>query len=126
MSLRDPLAIARGLGPAKEGVHHWWVLRLSSIALMLLTPWFLCLAVSLVGADVVAVRAAVATPWRATLLLAFLWSTFWHAQLGLQVVVEDYVHTAWLELALQVLIKFACALAAIASAFAIGRIVFSA
>jgi succinate dehydrogenase / fumarate reductase membrane anchor subunit len=82
--------------------------------------------VSLVGADVTAVRAAVATPWRATLLLAFLWSTFWHAQLGLQVVVEDYVHAAWLELTLQVLIKFACALAAIASAFAIGRIVFSA
>jgi succinate dehydrogenase / fumarate reductase membrane anchor subunit len=125
MSLRDPLAIARGLGPAKEGLHHWWVLRLSSVALMLLTPWFVWFALSLVGADLGTVRATVGDPLQATLLLAFVGTMFWHAQLGLQVVVEDYVH-GWLELALQILIKFTCALAALASALAIGRLVFSA
>jgi succinate dehydrogenase / fumarate reductase membrane anchor subunit len=125
MSLRDPLAIARGLGPAKEGLHHWWVLRLSSVALMLMTPWFVWFALSLVGADLGTVRATVGDPLQATLLLAFVGTMFWHAQLGLQVVVEDYVH-GWLELALQILIKFTCALAALASALAIGRLVFSA
>jgi succinate dehydrogenase / fumarate reductase, membrane anchor subunit len=125
MSLRDPLAIARGLGPAKEGLHHWWVLRLTSVALMLLVPWFLCFALRLVGADITAVRAAIAAPLNATLLLAFVLMLFWHAQLGLQVVIEDYVH-GWQEFTLQVVVKFACALAALAAVVAIGRIAFTA
>ena len=125
MSLRDPLATARGLGPAREGLHHWWVLRLSSVALMLLTPWFAWFAVSLAGADQATMRAAIAHPFNATLLLAFVWMLFWHTQLGLQVVVEDYVH-GWQEWTLQILIKFACALGALASALAIGRLVFTA
>jgi succinate dehydrogenase / fumarate reductase membrane anchor subunit len=125
MNLRDPLAVARGLGPAKEGIHHWWVLRLSSVALMLLTPWLLWFALGLVGADVVAVRSAIAMPLNAVLLIAFFATVFWHAQLGLQVVIEDYVH-GWLELALQVAVKFACALAALAAVVAIGRIAFTA
>jgi succinate dehydrogenase / fumarate reductase membrane anchor subunit len=125
MSLRDPLAIARGLGPAREGIHHWWALRLSSVALMLLTPWLLWFALGLVGADLVAVRSAIAMPLNAVLLLAFFATVFWHAQLGLQVVIEDYVH-GWMELALQIAVKFACALAALAAVVAIGRIVFTA
>jgi succinate dehydrogenase / fumarate reductase membrane anchor subunit len=125
MSLRDPLAVARGLGPAKEGIHHWWLQRLSSVALLLLTPWLLCFTLRLVGADVVAVRSAIAMPLNATLLVAFVATVFWHAQLGLQVVIEDYVH-GWMELALQVAVKFACALAALAAVVAIGRIAFTA
>jgi succinate dehydrogenase / fumarate reductase membrane anchor subunit len=125
MTLRDPLAIARGLGTAKDGVHHWWLLRLTSVALMLLVPWFCWFALPLAGADQATLRAAVADPLSATLLLAFVWSLFWHTQLGLQVVVEDYVH-GWKEWTLQVLIKFACALGALASAIAIGRLVFTA
>jgi succinate dehydrogenase / fumarate reductase membrane anchor subunit len=126
MSLRDPLAIARGLGPARDGLHHWWVLRLTSVALMLLTPWFVCFALRLVGADQATVRAAIAAPLNATLLIAFLWGMFWHTQLGLQVVVEDYVHVPWQEWSLQIAIKFACALGALASVLAVGRIVFTA
>jgi succinate dehydrogenase / fumarate reductase, membrane anchor subunit len=125
MNLRHPLATARGLGSAKDGTAHWWALRLSSMALLLLTPWFLAWALGLVGADQYTVRQSIARPLTASLLIAFVLSLFWHSQLGLQVVIEDYVH-GWQEWTLQVLVKFACAIAAIASVVAIGRIVFTA
>ena len=125
MSLRNPLARAKGLGSAKDGTSHWWHQRLTAIALALLTPWFVMFAVNLLGASHLAVRGAIAHPVTATLLAAFVLSLFWHARLGLQVVVEDYVH-GWLEIALQIAIKFVFALAAIASLLAIGRIVFTA
>lgn len=125
MSLRNPLARAKGLGSAKNGTSHWWHQRLTAIALALLTPWFVIFAVGLLGADQASVRLAIAQPFTATLLAAFVLSLFWHAQLGLQVVVEDYLH-GWSEVALQVAIRFAYVLAAIASLLAIGRIVFTA
>jgi len=123
--MRDPLAIARGLGSAKDGVNHWWMQRVTAVALLVLAPWFIYFAVSLIGADQYSVRAAIANPLNATLLVSFMIAMCWHARLGLQVVVEDYVH-GWMEWALQILIKFAYAIAAIASIIAIGRIVFSA
>jgi len=123
--LRHPLAQAKGLGSAKDGTGHWWAQRVSAIALAFLAPWFAIFAVGLIGADVDTVRAAIARPWCAALLSAFVLALFWHARLGLQVVVEDYIH-GWKELALQLLIKFACALGAIVSLLAIGRIAFSA
>ncbi|MCX7041878.1 MAG: succinate dehydrogenase, hydrophobic membrane anchor protein [Gammaproteobacteria bacterium] len=125
MSLRHPLALARGLGSAKDGVGHWWVQRLTAMALLLLAPWFIWLALGLIGADHFTVRQTLAQPLNASLLLAFVLSLFWHAQLGLQVVIEDYVH-GWLEIALQVAVKFAYAFGALASAIAIGRIAFTA
>ena len=125
MSLRHPLAIARGLGSAKDGVGHWWLQRLTAMALLLLSPWFGWLVLGLMGADHFTVRQTLAQPLNASLLLAFVLSLFWHAQLGLQVVIEDYVH-GWLEIALQVAVKFACAFGALASVIAIGRIAFTA
>ncbi|TNJ34709.1 succinate dehydrogenase, hydrophobic membrane anchor protein [Arenimonas terrae] len=125
MSLRNPLARAKGLGSAKDGTTHWWNQRLTAVALALLTPWFVVFAVGLLGADQATVRGAIAQPVTATLLAAFVLSLFWHARLGLQVVVEDYLHGA-AEVVLQIAIKFAYALAAIASLLAIGRIVFTA
>ena len=125
MSLRNPLARAKGLGSAKDGTTHWWNQRLTAVALALLTPWFVVFAVGLLGADQATVRGAIAQPITATLLAAFVLSLFWHARLGLQVVVEDYLHGA-AEVVLQVAIRFAYALAAIASLLAIGRIVFTA
>ena len=124
-NLRDPIAIARGLGSAKDGTRHWWVQRLTAVALLLLAPWFAWLVVGLVGTDQQAVRAAIASPLNASLLLAFVLSLSWHAQLGMQVIVEDYVH-GWLEVALQIAIKFAYTLSALASILAIGRIAFTA
>lgn len=125
MSLRDPLAVARGLGSAKNGTGHWWVQRVTSVAVLLLTPWLLWLVIGLIGADQFTVRATLAQPLNATLMLAYVLSMFWHAQLGMQVVIEDYVH-GWKEMVLQVTVKFAYAFGALASALAIGRIVFSA
>lgn len=124
--LRHPWAVARGLGSAKEGVAHWWAQRLSAAALLFLVPWFVVTAVSLIGVDAANARAFVADPVNATLMLAFVLAVTWHARLGLQVVIEDYIHTPWLEIALQLLVKAAYALAALASVVAIGRIVFTA
>ena len=124
--LRHPWAVARGLGSAKEGVAHWWAQRLSAGALLFLVPWFVVTAVGLIGVDHANARAFLAEPLNATLMLAFVLAVTWHARLGLQVVIEDYIHTPWLEITLQVLVKFAYALAAIASIVAIGRIAFTA
>jgi succinate dehydrogenase / fumarate reductase, membrane anchor subunit len=123
--MRDPLATARGLGSAKDGVNHWWMQRVTAIALLVLAPWFIYFAVSLIGADLAMVRSAIASPLNAILLISFVIAMLWHARLGLQVVVEDYVH-GWQEITLQLIIKFAYAIAVIASILAIGRIVFSA
>lgn len=125
MSLRNPIATAKGLGSAKDGTGHWWSQRLTAIALALLTPWFVFFSIGLLGASQDTVRSAIAQPVSAVLLTAFVLSLFWHARLGLQVVVEDYIHGAT-EIALQLAIKFIFALAAIAALLAIGRIVFTA
>jgi succinate dehydrogenase / fumarate reductase, membrane anchor subunit len=122
---RDPLAKARGLGSAKDGVSHWSAQRITAMALLILVPWFIYFAVSLLGADFVSVRTAIAKPLNATLLLCFVIAMFWHARLGLQVVIEDYIH-GWQEVALQLITKLVYAMAAIASIVAIGRIAFSA
>lgn len=124
--LRHPLAIVRGLGSARDGTHHWWVQRTTAIALALLTPWFVWTLLSLIGADYQIVRLTIARPVTATLLVAYVISLFWHAKLGLQVVIEDYIHTKWLEIALQIFTGFACTLGALASVIAIGRIAFTA
>jgi succinate dehydrogenase / fumarate reductase, membrane anchor subunit len=125
MSLQHPLARAKGLGSAKDGTGHWWALRLSSVALALLTPWFVVFIVGMIGADQDAARAAIARPATALALSTFMLTLFWHAQQGLQVVIEDYVHGA-AELVLQVLVKFVCFVAVVASLLAIGRIYFTA
>ena len=124
--LRHPWAVARGLGSAKEGVAHWWAQRVSAGALLFLVPWFVVTVVGLLGVDAENARATLASPLNATLMLAFVLAVTWHARLGLQVVIEDYIHTPWLEVALQLAVKFAYALAAIASVLAIGRIAFTA
>jgi succinate dehydrogenase / fumarate reductase membrane anchor subunit len=125
MNLRDPLAVARGLGSARNGTGHWWLLRLTSIALLFLAPWFLVLLHGLVGADRYTVHVVLSRPLNASLMIAWLLSVFWHAQLGLQVVIEDYVHGR-AEWALQISVRFLCAIGAIASVLAVCRIVFAA
>ena len=120
--MRTPLARARGIGSGKTGTGHFWTQRVTAVALALLVPWLVGLLVSMVGADVETVRAAIARPWNAILLSAFVVALFWHAKLGIQVVIEDYVHARATEIALHLANTFLCALGAVASLYAIVRI----
>ncbi|HEY0333155.1 MAG TPA: succinate dehydrogenase, hydrophobic membrane anchor protein [Stenotrophomonas sp.] len=119
---RTPLKNVRGLGTAKTGTEHFVVQRLTATALVFLSLWFIVFVLSLLGADYLTASAAVAKPWNAVLLVGFLIAMFWHAQLGLQVVLEDYIHNTLLALALQVSVKFIAVLGAIVSVFAVARI----
>lgn len=119
---RTPLKDVRGLGSAKEGTHHFIVQRLTAIALIPLACWFLYFVVGLMHADYLTASDAVAKPWNAMLLIAFLVAMFWHAQLGMQVVIEDYVHSHGLALTAQIAVRFICILGALASVFAVVRI----
>lgn len=121
-ALRDPLKRARGLGSAKSGVHHFVVQRLTALALIPLAVWFAFIVVRMLHTDYAAAHALIAEPVNAFLMIAFLIAMFWHAQLGLQVVIEDYVHTLWLALPLQIVVRFLCVLGALASALAVIRI----
>lgn len=119
---RTPLKNVRGLGAAKTGTEHFVLQRLTATALVALGIWFVLFVLSLLGADYVAATAAIAKPWNAVLLVGFLVAMFWHAQLGLQVILEDYIHNSLLALALQVSVKFIAVLGAIVSVFAVARI----
>ena len=120
--LQTPLKRARGLGSAKDGTHHFVVQRITALALVPLALWVIWLALALVRADYAHAHAIVHQPCAAVLLTAFVIATFWHAQLGLQVVIEDYVNSRWLEVTAQLAVKFFCAVGALASVLAIVRI----
>lgn len=121
-NFRTPLKRARGLGSAKDGTHHFITQRVTAIALIFLTLYVLGLLVWLIGGDYASVRAAVANPCNAVLLIAFLLASFWHGQLGLQVIIEDYIHTPWAAVTSQLAVIFVCVLAALASVLAVIRI----
>src|SRR3546814_4542727 len=78
------------------------------VVLALLVPWLVGTLVSFIGADLATVHSVLSTPLNAILLAAFVLALFWHAKLGMQVVIEDYVHTRALEVALQLVVMFAC------------------
>ncbi len=92
MSLRTPLARVRGLGSAKEGVRHWWAQRLTAAALVPLTIWFVIAVLTMIGADHATFTAWLAAPLPALLMILFIVAGFHHMRLGIQVVIEDYVH----------------------------------
>ena len=119
---RTPLKDAIGLGSAKQGLHHFVVQRITAVALLLLVPWFVWTVLRLLHLDAAGAHALVAQPCNAVLLLAFVVAVFWHAQLGLQVVIEDYVHTRGTQIALQIAVKFLCFLGGAASVLAILKI----
>lgn len=104
-NLRSPLGRVRGLGSAKDGTDHWWAQRLTALALIPLTVWFVGALVSLIGADYAAVAAWIASPVVAGLLILLIVATFYHSALGLQVVIEDYVHGEGAKIALLLFVK---------------------
>jgi len=122
MSLRSPLGRARGLGSAKDGVHHFWVQRVSAVALIPLSLWFVFSVAQLAGGDFYVVRHWVATPSVAIALVLFLASALYHSALGVQVVIEDYVHHEGLKIVSMLLQKFAHAVVAAASIFAVLKV----
>jgi succinate dehydrogenase / fumarate reductase membrane anchor subunit len=124
MNFRTPLARVRGLGSAKSGTHHWWMQRLTAIALVPLSLWFVASLVAVVTADHATALEWLRSPLAAILCCALIVAVFYHAQLGLQVVLEDYVHTEWIKLFAIVTTKFLSLLLAAASLFAVLSIAF--
>ena len=97
MSMRNPLEKARGHGSAREGVHHWYAQRASALLLIVLTGWLVFALSRLTGADHAAASSFIAQPINAAFALLLIVTLLYHAMLGLQVVIEDYVHHPVLE-----------------------------
>ena len=117
--MRTPLKVARGDGASGTGVHHWWLQRITAVALIPLAIWFLFFLVGLMHADYPVVLASIAQPVHAILLIVLSVCLFWHGALGLQVVIEDYVHSRWLEVTLQIALRLGAALGALACIMAV-------
>jgi len=124
--MQNPLARVRGMGSSGEGSHHWRSQRYSALILLLLTCWILLLGVSLAGVDYATASATMASPFNAGMAILFAGTVFYHTLLGLQVVIEDYVHIATLEFALLLIVRFACLVAFLISAIAILKLVLGA
>ena len=122
--LRSPLGQALGLGSAKEGVAHWWAQRISAVALIPLILWFVTALVALTGAEHGTVVAWLHAPFPAIVTVLMLIAVFYHMSLGVQVVIEDYVHTEWLKITAVVLNKLVAFALAASGIFAVLRIAF--
>ena len=120
--MRSPLGRARGLGTAKAGAAHWWAQRLTSIALLPLTLWFLSAAVRMIGATRDDVVFWMAGPLTIVLMIALVIATFHHLQLGLQIVIEDYVNSDWLRIGSILLVKGLSLLLALACIVSVLRL----
>ena len=119
MSLRSPLGRVLGRGSAGEGVGHWWVQRVTAVALLPLTVWF---AVSLLQLELQSyeqVRGWLGQPWVAVLTILLVVSVAWHSKLGIQVVIEDYVHGKGAKTTMLLISTFAHVAAAVAAVFAV-------
>lgn len=125
-AMRTALGRVRGLGSAKGGTHHWWMQRVTSIALLPLTLWFVCSMIGLAGASYVETLLWIAAPFNAVLLLALIGLTFHHMAAGLQVVIEDYLRPESVRMFAVLAMKGACALLALIAAVAVIRIVAAA
>jgi succinate dehydrogenase / fumarate reductase, membrane anchor subunit len=122
MSLRSPLATVLGQGSAKEGVHHWWMQRLTSVALVPLTVWFVVSLLSLPAFDLGTVTAWMGQLWTAVFLILLVLTAAWHSQLGVRVVVEDYVHGHGAKALLLAVITFFHVVVAVAGVLAILKV----
>jgi succinate dehydrogenase / fumarate reductase membrane anchor subunit len=123
MDRRTPLARARGLGSAKAGVHHWWAQRLTAIALIPLVVWFAICLVMLTGMEFNSVRAWIGAPLNMLMLILTIGIGLHHAQLGLQVVWEDYTEGA-IRVVMIVFTKFVAVLFGLGAIVSILRIGF--
>jgi succinate dehydrogenase / fumarate reductase membrane anchor subunit len=123
--MRSPLGRAIGLGSAKEGAGQWWLQRLTAIALVPLSVWFIVTVIAHLGADLTTFRRWIGGPGTAIGFILLLIATFYHASLGFQVVIEDYVHAELLKLGLIVMVRLLCFGLAVAGIFAVLRMAFA-
>jgi succinate dehydrogenase / fumarate reductase membrane anchor subunit len=124
MSLRSPISRVTGLGTAKEGVGHWWSQRVTSVALLLLGMWFVASLLRMPTFSHEFVTTWIAMPLNAVLLLLLIGTLVYHSKLGVQVVVEDYVHPHGLKIVTLLLLTFAHVGLAALAVFAVLRIAF--
>jgi succinate dehydrogenase / fumarate reductase membrane anchor subunit len=120
--MRSPLGRARGLGSARAGAAHWWMQRLTSLALVPLTLWFLCGMIRMLGASRNDVVSWMSGPLPIVLMIALVIATFHHLQAGLQVVIEDYVHDDRLRIGSILLVKGLSLLLALACIISVLRL----
>ena len=126
MSLRSPIGRVLGLGSAKEGVGHWWGQRVSAVALVILTLWFVSALLRLGDLGHATVIAWIAAPMNAVLLSLLVGTSVYHSQLGVQVVVEDYVSHHGAKVATLLLLNFLHIVLAALGVFSVLRIAFGA
>jgi succinate dehydrogenase / fumarate reductase membrane anchor subunit len=105
-TMKTHLARVRGLGSAKEGSHHWWMQRLTAIALIPLTVWFAISIIGIVGADHAAVVNWFSSPVISIFMILFVSTMVYHSTLGVQVVIEDYIHKERWKFGLLIALKF--------------------
>jgi succinate dehydrogenase / fumarate reductase membrane anchor subunit len=117
--MQTPLRKVRGLGAAREGTGHFWRVRVTSVALIVLSLYFLGLVISLNGADYATIRAALAQPFTALMTGLFVLVGLVHMRLGMQEIIEDYIHAEGLKLVLLILSTFFCVAVGVASIFAL-------
>lgn len=124
--MRSPLGRVLGLGSAKEGVEHWWRQRTTALLLVPLTLWFVIAVIGLVGADRAALVAWLHNPMAAVLLILLIVATFYHAALGLQVVIEDYIHGEAAKLVTLLVMRLLCLLFVLRGVLAVLKLAFAA
>ncbi len=122
MKLRTPLSKVRGLGSAKEGTRHWWAQRLTALALIPLSVWLVYSLLAMTTMDYLAIIGWLQSPIVSTLLILFLVALFYHAQLGMQVVIEDYISCKAVKFASIITMQFILLFAGLASVMAVLKI----
>jgi succinate dehydrogenase / fumarate reductase, membrane anchor subunit len=124
--MRSPLGRVLGLGSAKEGVEHWWMQRITAIALVPLAIWFVIAALGMIGADRAAMVAWMHSPMAAVFAVLLIVAVIYHMALGLQVVIEDYVHSEAWKLGLIIVVRLWCIVLVARGVLAVLTLAFAA
>lgn len=125
-SIRSPLGRARGLGSAKDGTHHWIVQRITAIALIPLSLYFLWQLPHIVNPDHGDLLEWIEDPVVAIALLLFIVTAFYHAALGVQVIIEDYIHNEFFKISCLILNQLTFFVLGVTGIYAVIRLSFGA
>ncbi len=125
MSLLTPFKRASGLGTTNDGVHHWWMQKLTAVALIPLSLWFAFAVAKHAGDDYQTIQAWIANPFTTTMLTLTAFTTFLHAAQGLQVIIEDYIHHEGVKFATLIGMKLALVSLGVSSVLSILRVAFT-